>query len=392
MNIESSRILNYLWRSFQILLALFLFFLSINLMSATFKNLGEDAAESVLAAASNPYIGLFIGLLITAIIQSSSTSTTLIVAVVATGTLSLTDAVPMIMGANIGTTLTSTIVALGFLSRKKEFRRAVSAGVIHDFYNILLALVLLPLELSYGILSKIATVIGHQIAALELGVPNGFERLNSLSLSFIYELLIDLINNDVVAVIISFVLLFASIKFLSFIIYRLLIGRSKERFNNYLFNRNLKSFSFGVFLTAGVQSSSITTSLIVPLVAKRKVSLNNAFPFIIGANLGTTLTALLAAMFKNEAAISIALIHLLFNLIGCLIFLISPLIRNLPLFLARSFGRTIMRYSVIGFSYIIVMFFLLPFTLIFINKETVAQKLPTKHIENQVAMKIKEET
>ncbi|MEJ2004323.1 MAG: Na/Pi symporter, partial [Cyclobacteriaceae bacterium] len=115
-------------------------------MGDSFNNLGREVAESIITATSNPFIGLFIGLLVTALIQSSSTTTSMIVALVASGSITLANAVPMIMGANIGTTLTSTIVSLGYIAKREEFKRAIAAGTVHDFFNILTVLILFPLE------------------------------------------------------------------------------------------------------------------------------------------------------------------------------------------------------------------------------------------------------
>src|SRR5688572_32986229 len=97
-------------------------------MTSSLQHLGRNVAETILLATSNPFTGLFIGLLITAMLQSSSTTTALVVALVASGSITLQSAVPIIMGANVGTTITSTIVSLGFINKKKEFRRAVAAG------------------------------------------------------------------------------------------------------------------------------------------------------------------------------------------------------------------------------------------------------------------------
>src|SRR5690606_2186707 len=115
---------------------IFLFLFSINLLGTAFDSIGGTTTDALLNATDNPFISLFVGLLITAIIQSSSTTTSIIVAVVATGSLSLQNAIPMVMGANIGTTLTSTLMSLGYLGQKKMFNRAIAAGSLHDFFNI----------------------------------------------------------------------------------------------------------------------------------------------------------------------------------------------------------------------------------------------------------------
>jgi hypothetical protein len=139
-----------------ILGALILFLFSLDLMTSSLQHLGRNVAETILLATSNPFTGLFLGLLITAMLQSSSTTTSMAVALVASGSITLQSAVPIIMGANIGTTITSTIVSLGFISKRKEFRRAVAAGTYHDFFNILTATILFPLEYYYGFLSSIS--------------------------------------------------------------------------------------------------------------------------------------------------------------------------------------------------------------------------------------------
>ncbi|MBK8291849.1 MAG: Na/Pi symporter [Flammeovirgaceae bacterium] len=89
-------------------------------MIASLQHLGKDAADIILLATSNPFTGLFIGLLVTALMQSSSATTAMTVALIASGSISLHGAVPIIMGANVGTTITSTIVSLGFITKKKN--------------------------------------------------------------------------------------------------------------------------------------------------------------------------------------------------------------------------------------------------------------------------------
>ena len=382
-NIKNNKPLTYFWQFLLVTISLFFFFFAISLISAAFKYLGKDTIESILYTTSNPFIALFIGLLITAIIQSSSTSTSMIVAVVAAGSLSLENAVPMIMGANIGTTLTSSLVALSFVTSKRAFRRAISAGVIHDFLNILLTIVLLPLELFYGFLTFFATAIGYRMSTIETGFFNTFNLKFIDDLTTLSEKFVFLFSNRVLPVMISFILLFASIKFLSWIIYRQLIGTSKKNFRNYFFKNKFQSFSFGLILTSAVQSSSITTSLIVPLVANRKISLRNCFPYIVGANIGTTVTAFLAALFNNEAAISIAMIHFVFNLAGIFLFLILPVVKEVPIALARYFSKTVQQHRYVGFAYVILLFFVIPFALISFNKYTISEK-QTKTIERQV--------
>lgn len=350
-----------------IFFSLLIFLLSIDLLGGAFEKMSGGLAGSILNAASNPFISLFMGLLITALLQSSSTTTSMIVALVASGALSLTNAMPMVMGANIGTTLTSTIVSLGYITKNKQFRKAISAATVHDFFNIILVVILFPLEYYYGTLSFLSKNITGLITPAEINGQNVWLNGDILFTRPLSQWIIDLINNNLISLALAIILLFASIKILSKFIYRVLIGDSQAKFNQYIFKNPLKSFGWGTLITAGIQSSSVTTSLIVPFVATGKVSLKKAFPFIMGANIGTTITALLAALFKSDAAISIAIAHLLFNTIGVLLFLPFKPIRRLPVLLALRFGGLTLKYRIIGFIYIIITFFLIPFLLIYFS-------------------------
>jgi len=347
---------------------IFLFLLAIDFIGYSFRLLNKDVADSIINLTANPFISLFIGLLITAIIQSSSTSTSMIVAVVASGSLDFSDAIPMIMGANIGTTLTSTLVSLSFITQRDEFRKAISAGVVHDFFNILVVAILFPLEYNYGVLSSLSSATSSFILGADYVAQQNEFRYFLLTKPFVLYLG-ELIPYPLLLATLSFVLLAVAVKFLSKTLYKSITGGSKEFLQRYFFGSPYKSFFWGTVFTAGVQSSSVTTSVIVPFVATRKINLKQSFTFILGANIGTTITALIAALFKSEAAVSIALVHLFFNLIGVLIFLPFPIIRNIPVKMAKSFGRLAMRFRIAGFAYIILTFFLIPFILISFNKE-----------------------
>ena len=106
----------------------------------------------------------------------------------------------------------------------------------------------------------------------------------------------------------------------------------------------------------------------MPLVATGKVKIKKAFQFIMGANIGTTITALLAAIFQSEAAISLAIVHLLFNLTGVIVFFLIPYLSNVPIYLAKKMGRVTMKARLVGFVYILLAFFLIPFTLIYFSQ------------------------
>ncbi len=364
---KNKETIGYISKGLLIIGITLLFLLSIDLIGGSFQRLSGGVAQSLLSATSNPFISLFIGLLITAIIQSSSTVTSMVVALVGSGTLSLTHAIPIVMGANIGTTITSTIISLGFITSRREFRKAISAGTIHDFYNILLTIILFPLEYFHQTLSIMSREVASWIAPALTDQSNSFQTTGIFHSNPISNFIFQVIDNNWIVLVISLIILFVSIKVISRIIYGSLIGKSKERINQYIFDKPLKSFAWGTLLTAAVQSSSVTTPLVVPLVATGKISLRKAFPFIIGANIGTTVTALIAALFNSEAAISIAIAHFLFNLTGVLLFMPFPLIRKVPVLLALQFGKLTMTNRIYGFLYILITFFILPFILIYFN-------------------------
>ncbi|GGZ34819.1 sodium:phosphate symporter [Echinicola pacifica] len=358
----------YHWKvAAQMLFALLLFMISIDLLTVSLLNLNNEVANEIFMATNNPFVGLFIGLLMTALIQSSSTVTAMIVAVVASGNLSIMQAVPLVMGANIGTTITSTLVSFTYIMKKAEFRKAISAGILHDLFNIITVIILLPLEYYFGLVSKVAIFASE--ALFSSNSPAGDDY--SYSIIFTRSLsikLIEWINFPIIALVISVCLLFISIKILSSAVYKTFVSSNFKKVSKHIFKYPYRGFAYGVFFTAAVQSSTVTTSLLVPAVATKKVALNKVFPFIIGANIGTTITAAIAAVFKTEAAIAIALVHFLFNFVGAVIFLPFPAIRNIPVKLALYFGKKAADQKAIGIAYILLAFFIIPFMLIYFNK------------------------
>ena len=349
------------------LLAIILFIFSIDLLTVAMGQLNNTVASDILKATRNPFVSLFIGLLMTALIQSSSTVTSSIVAIVAAGNMTLEQAVPMVMGANIGTTLTSTLVSFSYIMKKKEFKRAISAGILHDLFNIITVFILLPLEVYFQFLSKTA----HLLASL-------FVTDESYSGSFDYnkvftrpltEWISDTIQIPFLTLVLAIFMVFGAIKMLSSSVYKAFILESFKDINNLIFKNTYMALIYGMFFTAAVQSSTVTTSLVVPLVANRKVSLKKSFPFIIGANIGTTITAAIAAFYKTEAAIALAIVHFLFNFFGALIFIPFPVIRNIPVRMATFMGQKSVQTRFIGFAYILLTFFIIPFLLIYFSND-----------------------
>ncbi len=357
----------------RVIIPVFLFLFSIYLVGGSFK-LFEGGAEELLGHSKNPFLAFFIGMLATALIQSSSTTTASIVALVAAGKLGLVLAIPFVMGANIGTAITSTIVALGHIGNAREYPRAISAASLHDIFNVITAVFLFILEYFFGILSSLSISLSQAVNPQEIDMLDGlFFYLKDIS-----HYLISLTatasfpkGSPWICLPIGLTGLFLSIRFLTYTLKSLVIGKIEQNLNRYIFLFPLQSLFWGFITTAAVQSSSVTTSLIVPLVATGKVSLKRAFPFIMGANIGTTTTAVFAAIFigseqivDSSAALAIAFAHFLFNFAGVLLLFPFAKIRDFPVILAEKLGSLCFRNRLYGVVYIVGFFFILPGLLI----------------------------
>ena len=335
-------------------------------MGLAFKLFGSGFAQSLIESTSNPFIGLVIGILATTLLQSSSSTTSLTVALVAAGALTIEGAVPIVMGANIGTSVTCALVSLVHVRRREEFQRAFAGATLHDFFNCLAVLVLLPVEVATGFLAKTA---GFLQSALE-GV-GGMKLLDPLKLAVrpVSEMLVELLGRSgVLVLIVGVALLIASLKFLVDALKTLMTGGAERILHRTLFRSAAAAVLAGAAITAMVQSSSITTSLMIPLVGAGVVTLEQVFPFTIGANIGTTITAILAALATgNPAAVTVAFSHLLFNVSGAILIYLPPPIRKIPLALARALGRIGSERRVLAVIYILAFFYGLPILLLFVT-------------------------
>ena len=361
---------------------LLLFFISLELMGDSFKLMGSGFADSLLKTTSNPFVGLFIGILATSMVQSSSTVTAMVVGVVAGGGLTVAGAIPIVMGANVGTSVTNTIVSLGHITRKDEFERAMGAATVHDFFNLIAVAIFFPVELTTGFLSKAARGL-----ATGLSDMGGAELLNPVTV--ITQPVADVVisfaaDNGIVILGIGVVLLFVSLRYLVVLLRLLLLGRSERIINKYLFGPAPLALLFGVLVTIMVQSSSITTSITVPLVGAGIVTVARIFPFVLGANIGTTVTALLAALVlagggdaEGMAALQVAFAHLCFNIGGVLLVLPVRQLRQIPIWMAENLGSLVAKNRAYAFGYIAAIFFLLPLLVIFATRN-----LDTSFYEN----------
>jgi sodium-dependent phosphate cotransporter len=351
------------------LAVLYLFFLCIELMGGSFKLLGKDAAKQLLQVTDNPFVGLLIGILATSIMQSSSSTTSIIVGLVAAGTLTISQAVPMIMGANIGTTITNTIVSMGHMRLRREFELAFSGAVVHDLFNLCAVIVFLPLEMLFHPIQRSAEFVSN----LTVGVGGAtFSSPLKTIVKPAAKALTDLFNlilsNQVLVgvllIILSLGLLIFALSQMVKLMRGALAARLERIVDRYLFTSWARALFIGLLLTVLVQSSSVTTSMVVPLIGTGIVQIEAAFPYMVGSNIGTTITAFLAAMVTGSAgAVTIALCHLLFNVFASVIFL--PLGR-IPIFFAKMLGRATAKHRWMAVAYVLLIFFALPAILILV--------------------------
>jgi len=352
-------------------IAVVLFFLvvllvGVKLLGASFKMVGKDTAQSLFAGLANPFAGLAVGILATVLVQSSSVTTSVVVGLVGAGELGVGHAVPVVMGANIGTSVTNTLVSVGHIARSAEFRRAFAGATMHDFFNLMAVAVLLPLELLTGFLQQWATSLTGWLGGAggvawkspikvfigtlakgvsgpvgSLGIPDWICALIVLAIGLCF-------------IVTSLVVITKTMR-------ALLAGRLEEVLNRALGGRGILAMGVGVLITVAVQSSSVTTSLLVPLIGAGVLSLEVAFPITLGANIGTTITAILAAMAAElPAGLTIALVHLLFNCLGIALVYPIPAVRRIPLRLAEGLGSIALRNRFYVVAYILVVFVFMP--------------------------------
>ena len=363
------------WVRLLLVLGLLYFFLvGVRLLEAGIKGVTGGAQESLFEGITNPVAALAVGILATVLVQSSSVTTSTIVALVAAGSLPFETAVPMIMGANIGTTVTNTLVSLGHARRSEEFRLAFTAATMHDFFNVIAVAIILPLELLFGIVSKPAQAVAEGFAGsvgggafnspIKGAVQWGARQIEQV----LEQLTTDPQVIGGLALGVGLLIIFLTLMFITRNMKVLVAARIERSLNAALARSGLVGMAAGVIITVAVQSSSITTSILIPLVASGLLLVNNAYPITLGANVGTTITALLAAFAAGTVdGLSIALVHLAFNLLGILILYPIPAIRRIPVRLAGRLAGIALTRKWVVIAYVVGMFIALPLLVIVLS-------------------------
>jgi len=400
---------------------LYFFLLGLELLGSAAKVIGGCTAGSLFGDAVNPIASLMIGILATVLLQSSSTTTSIIVSLVGAGSIGTRQAIYMVMGANIGTSVTNTIVAMGQMGNGDQLERAFAGATVHDMFNFLTVAVLLPVEAATGYLyyltgamvknvtvtdgdkwegpiKRLVAPLGDKIIIANKDVVSSVAKGGSCADFYPTSCedngrptkdtcTVGLIGCDKatnkcpaffepgatqnedqvsggVCFFLALVILVACLIGLVTILQKLLLGMSTRilykatNINGYL------AILIGCGITILVQSSSITTSTLTPLVGMGVLQLEQMFPLTLGANIGTTVTALMASMVSdNVDSLQVALAHLFFNVTGIIIWYPVPFMRRVPMNLARKLGKATRVWRGFTVVYIAVMFFLVPLAL-----------------------------
>lgn len=370
----NNQTLDLILRVLAVIALLYIFLVGVSVLGGSFKYLGGGFAKGLLSVTANPVIGLFSGMLATVLFQSSSVTTSIIVGLVASTSLPLAGAIPMVMGANLGTSVTNSLVSLGYLKNQKHFRDAFAAATVHDLFNILTVAVMLPLELAFGFLEKGASAL----AAMLYGSASGMSFSSPIKAAIkpaskgVQSLVLDTAGLSgtiagVIMVVTAGVLIIFALSYIVRIMKKVVESNKGEIIENLLSKNGYVAIAFGAILTISVQSSSITTSLLVPMAGAGMLGLNTILPVTIGANIGTTATALLAAMTGNAAGLAIALVHFMFNMAGMLLWYVHPTLRQVPIKLCEALANQTVKNRMHGVGYIAATFFIIPllFTFVF---------------------------
>jgi sodium-dependent phosphate cotransporter len=348
-------------RELPILLGItYAFFLSIAFMGGGMKASFKDALKNFLhdnAAQFTELVSFVIGIIGTSVVQSSSTVTSMAVTLASEDIVPLVIAIGIVHGANLGTSVTSSLVAfvaetrpmtgnpfkdlrtLLFAERLPGFHRAVGTAVVHGMFNaILVTAIILILELPFGFIHKGADWMA---SALDESVASSAALVDALNVITpgawtkpVAKFFLGVGVPGWALVLAGFALLFICLKMFSSRMRTVLLADTdpddvEALGETLLGTRAPDTFVRGLVLTMLVQSSSATTSLVVPLAGMGFFSLRQIFPFIMGANIGTTITALMAATaaFGTEgfhAGMTIALCHFLLNTVAVVLVAVVP--------------------------------------------------------------------
>jgi sodium-dependent phosphate cotransporter len=359
------KIWNGIFYTFLSIGSLYFFMVAIKLLGESFTLLLGCEAEGAFHFTNNPIAGLMIGTIATALLHSSGTVTSITVTIVGAGGMTIRQAVPIIMGANIGTCITCIMVAFGQVGDRLRFERAMAAATVHDMYNIWSVFVMFPIEILFHPLEKLSVAMSNSktnSGSFKSPVDFIVNPLTKKILVTNTKLVTDAaagltscdgkslikggafkgtsMSDDAVAAIclcIGITLLVCSLVSLVKMLAKVFLGPTKKIVAKILNYNGYINILVGTLITFAVHSSTVVTSTLTPMAGLNVITLEQVYPLVIGANLGTTGTALLASLVTGKPnSVAIALVHFWFNLLGIFLFFPIPITRKPILSWARK--------------------------------------------------------
>jgi sodium-dependent phosphate cotransporter len=222
--------------------------------------------------------------------------------------------------------------------------------------------------MAFGFLEKIGSLLAAPFYGAGNASMSSFNVVKSATAPLVNSVKYSVSSfNDqaggIILILIGITLIFVSITLVGKLLKQLMVGKAKEIMHTAIGRGPLSGIMSGTLVTVLVQSSSTTTSLMVPLAGSGSFSLKQIYPFTLGANIGTCVTAVLAATAvtgNSEAALQIAFIHLTYNILGVVIIYGLPFTRFLPVYAAEKLGDIAAEHKLVALAYILGVFFIIP--------------------------------
>ncbi|TMW69044.1 hypothetical protein Poli38472_001200 [Pythium oligandrum] len=372
------------------LAALYFFMVAVTLIGGGFTLALGCEAKGAFDFANNPVAGLMVGTIATALLHSSGTVTSIVVALVGAGGMTIRQGVYVIMGANIGTCVTCIMVAFGQVGDRARFQRAMAAATVHDMYNIWSVIIMFPLE-----------VIAHPLEELSKAMANAktdsgafkspvdaivnplTDKILVVDKSSIYKVATgDKLCADypsfikkgafkgtsmsdtsvgIIVVVIGFCVLVCALLTLVKMLAKVFMGPTKKIIGKLLNYNGYINILVGTAITFAVHSSTVVTSTLTPMAGLGVITLEQVYPLVIGANLGTTGTALLAALVTGKSdSVAIALVHFWFNIFGIFLFYPIPITRKPIYSWANALARWSAAWPMSAIIFLLVLFIVAP--------------------------------
>ena len=349
---------------------IYLLICAVSIISGGFAGLSSDVAHTMFDFAANPWVGVSVGVLGTVLIQSSTTTTAITVSAVGSGALPIHSAIPIILGANVGTTVTTSLVALTFIGNRTEFRRALGASTIHDFYNWLALLIFFPIELIWQPLERISGALTDALYGTGwLPNPAHFNFIRAITRPVEHAVVeatshLGTTLGPLFTIIVGAGLILLAVRYLGKLLKQLMVGRARDTLIAAVGRNRYLAMASGMGVTVVTQSSTITTSVLVPFAGAGILTPKQIYPVVVGSNLGTTFTVVFAAfaVVGQDAKIGLqaAFVHLIYNLFAIIVIYVIPLLRPVPLFCAENLARVASERRWVLAAYLITVFIAMP--------------------------------